>query len=97
VLAARTVNELGVGKWSLGPEQRAAHALMARVPPLVPVSVNERLVPHLATREECYVFPAGLERAQWVLDLDAIIAREQVAGFEVVARERGWVLLRRKS
>ncbi len=75
VLAARTVNELGVSKWSLGPEQRAAHALMARVPRLVPVSVNERLVPHLATREECYVFPAGLERAQWVLDLEAIVAR----------------------
>jgi len=97
VLAARTVNELGVSKWSLGPEQRAAHALMARVPRLVPVSVNERLVPHLATREACYIFPAGLERAQWVLDLDAIIAREQVAGFEIVARERGWTLLRRKS
>jgi hypothetical protein len=61
------------------------------------VSVNERLVPHLATREECYVFPAGLERAQWVLDLGSIIARQQIAGFEVVARERGWALLRRKS
>ena len=95
VLAARTVNELGVSKWSLGPEQRAAHALMARVPRLVPVSVNERLVPHLATREECYVFPAGLQRAQWVLDVEAIVAREQVAGFEVVAREHGWALLRR--
>ncbi len=96
VLAARTVNELGVSKWSLGPDQRAAHALMARVPRLVPVSVNERLVPHLATREECYLFPAGLARAQWVLDLEAIIAREQVTGFEVVARERGWTLLRRR-
>src|SRR5436309_998482 len=56
VLASRTVNELGVSKWALGPEQRAAHALMTRVPPLIPVSVNERLVPHLATRAECYIF-----------------------------------------
>jgi uncharacterized membrane protein len=95
VLAARTVNELGVSKWSLGPEQRAAHALMARVPRRVPVSVNERLVPHLATRAECYVFPTGLERAQWVLDLESSIAREKVTGFEVVARDRGWALLRR--
>jgi len=97
VLASRTVNELGVSKWALGPEQRAAHALMARVPPLEPVSVNERLVPHLATRAECYIFPTGVERAQWVLDLESRIAREKVIGFEVVAREQGWTLLRRKS
>jgi len=97
VLASRTVNELGVSKWALGPEQRAAHALMTRVPPLIPVSVNERLVPHLATRAECYIFPAGVDRAQWVLDRESSITREKVGGFEVVARERGWTLLRRKS
>jgi len=97
VLGARTVNDLGVSKWALGPEQRAIRALMARVPPSVPVSVNERLVPHLATRAECYVFPTGVERAQWVLDLDSSIARAQVGGFEVVARERGWTLLRRNG
>src|SRR5207245_292963 len=97
VLASRTVNELGVSKWALGPEQRAAHALMTRVPPLIPVSVNERLVPHLATRAECYIFPAGVDRAQWVLDRESSITREKVGGFEVVARERGWTLLRRQS
>jgi uncharacterized membrane protein len=95
VLGARTVNDLGVGKWRLRPEQRAIHGLLARVPPLVAVSVNERLVPHLATRAECYVFPTGVERAQWVLDLEGSLARENVARFEVVARERGWALLRR--
>jgi uncharacterized membrane protein len=95
VLSARTVNDLGVGKWALGPEQRAIHALLARVPPAVAVSVNERLVPHLATRAEVYVFPTGVERSAWVLDLETSIAREKVTGFEVVARDRGWVLLRR--
>jgi uncharacterized membrane protein len=95
VLSARTVNELGVGKWVLGPEQRAARALLTRVPGDAAVSVNERLVPHLATRPEVYVFPAGVERAQWVMDLESTIARAQPAGFEVVAREQGWVLLRR--
>ena len=89
------MNELGVSKWALGPQQRAIHALMARVPPLSPVSVNERLVPHLATRAECYVFPAGVEGAQWVLDLESIVAREKTTGFEIVARDQGWVLLRR--
>jgi uncharacterized membrane protein len=95
VLGARTVNDLGVSKWALGPEQRAIRALLARVPPLVPVSLNERLVPHLATRAECYVFPTGVERAQWVLDLETSLARADVARFEVVAREHGWALLRR--
>jgi uncharacterized membrane protein len=97
VLSARTVNDLGVGEWALGSEQRAVYALLARVPPLVPVSVNERLVPHLATRVECYVFPAGLDRAQWVLDRESSIAREHLDGFEVVARDAGWALLRRSS
>ena len=97
VLGARTVNDLGVGKWRLGPEQHAIRAMLARVPPLVPVSVNERLVPHLAARRECYVFPTGVERAQWVLDLEASIASAQLTGFEVMAREAGWTLLRRRA
>jgi uncharacterized membrane protein len=95
VLGARTVNDLGVGKWALGPDQRSVRSMMARVPEGVPISVNERLVPHLATRPECYVFPTGVERVQWVLELETLIARERVTGFEVVARERGWALLRR--
>src|SRR5262245_58291268 len=95
VLSARTVNDLGVGKWALSPEQRAIRAMLARVPPLVAVSVNERLVPHLATRPECYVFPTGVDHAQWVLDRESRIARENIHGFDVVAREAGWALLRR--
>jgi uncharacterized membrane protein len=97
VLGAGTVNDLGVSKWALSPDQRALRALLARVPPMVAVSVNERLVPHLATRAECYVFPTGVARAQWVLDRESRIAREHVVGFEVVARDAGWALLRRSS
>ena len=97
VLSARTVNDLGVGSWRLRPEQRAVHAMLARVPPDVAVSVNERLVPHLATRRECYVFPTGVDRAQWVLDRESRIARENVRGFDVVASAGGWTLLRRSQ
>jgi uncharacterized membrane protein len=95
VLGARTVNDLGVGKWRLGPEQRAIRALLTQVPGAVPVSVNERLVPHLATRAEIYVFPTAVERSRWVLDLESVITRERLAGFEVVAHAHGWALLRR--
>ena len=55
------------------------------MPPVVPVSVNERLVPHLATRAECYVFPAGLDRAQWLLDLDTSITRQTVTDIPTAA------------
>lgn len=96
-LTSRTVNDLGVGKWALGPEQRALHDLLARVPPAVPVSVNERLVPHLATRREVYVFPGGVERSEWVLEHETVLARTPASGFEPVARAHGWALLRRPS
>ncbi len=95
-LTSRTINDLMVTRWRLGPEQRAARALAARIPPTVPVSVNERLQPHLALRAESYIFPTAAERSRYVLDLDSVIERGPLPpGFTVEARERGWTLLRR--
>ena len=96
LLTARTVNDLGVSKWGLGPEQRAVRRLVARVPPAVAVSVNERLVPHLATRPEVYVFPDGVPRSQWIVEHDTVIDKAGVpAGFVPASRQEGWSLLRR--
>ena len=95
LLTSRTANELMVTRWRLGPDQRAAYALMARIPPGAAVSVNERLVPHLATRSEVYVFPTYVERAEYVLDLGQSVARARPQGFEPVAREGIWALFRR--
>ena len=89
------MNDLRVGRWRLGDEQRAAHALMRRVPPTAPVSANERLVPHLATRREVYIFPAGVGRSEWVLTLEGEVRREPAVGYREVARAGPWVLLRR--
>jgi len=97
VLTSRTVNDLGVSKWRLGPAQRGVHDLLTRVPPAVPVSVNERLVPHLATRREVYIYPTAVERSEWVLDHETVLARAPASGFERVADAHGWVLLRRTS
>ena len=95
-LTSRTVNDLMVTRWRLGPEQRAARALAARIPPGVAVSVNERLQPHLATRAEAYLFPTAVERSQWILEMDSVLARRPLPpGLVVEARERGWTLLRR--
>ena len=97
-LTSRTVNDLMVTRWRLGPEPRAARALAARIPPDVPVSVNERLQPHLAMRPEAYIFPTAVERSQWVLEMDSVLARRPLPpGLVVEARERGWTLLRRTT
>jgi hypothetical protein len=86
-----------VTRWRLAPDQRAAYALMARIPASAPVSVNERLVPHLGTRPEVYVFPTYVERAEYALDLAESVARARLQGFEPVAREGIWTLLRRSG
>jgi uncharacterized membrane protein len=97
VLTSRTVNDLGVSKWRLGPEQSALHALVARVPRAVPISVNERLVPHLAARAAVYIYPAGAAASAWVLEHETVLARAPAPAFEPVERAHGWTLLRRRQ
>ncbi len=94
-LTARTVNDLTVTRWLPTEGQRVAYALMREIPAGVPVSANERLVPHLALRREIYVFPSGLERAEYVLDFDVQVAKAPPAGYNVVRRAEGWILLKR--
>jgi uncharacterized membrane protein len=96
-LTSRTVNDLGVRAWRLGPEHRAAYALMARIPPAVSVTANERLVPHLALRPRIFPFPRGLAESEYVLEIAGLADRVRAAGYEVVARDGQWMLWRRRS
>jgi len=96
-LTARTVNDLMVTRWRLGPEQLAAHELMRQIPDGVPVSVNERLVPHLATRREVFIYPAGVERSSYVLDLESALSAHPPAGYREIGRSRSWILLQRST
>ena len=96
VLTARTVNDLGVTFWRHGPTHRDAYTLMARVPPDAAVSTNERLAPHLSTRREIYVFPRGLPRSDYILDLSNIAPRVPVDLYEEIARQGPWGLWRRR-
>jgi hypothetical protein len=59
------------------------------------VSTNERLVPHLATRREVYIFPVLGELSAYVLERDAVVARASLPAHRPVARAGGFVLLRR--
>src|SRR3989442_3745085 len=61
VLTARTVNDFMVTRWWPNDDRRAAGALLREIPADVAVSVDERLVPHLAPRREGHIFPAGVD------------------------------------
>jgi len=95
VLTARTVNDFMVTRWWPNDDRRAAHALMREIPGGVAVSTNERLVPHLATRREVYIFPTGVERSRFILDRANEVAKTPPAGFAQLRREGDWLLLRR--
>jgi len=96
MLTSRIVNDLGVTFWRLGPSQHAAYALMARVPADAAVSAYERLVPHLATRRDVWMFPRGLGEAEYVLERASVAALIPPERFAEVARDGPWVLWRRR-
>ena len=95
VLTARTVNDFKVTRWWPNDDRRGARELLREIPEGVAVSVNERLVPHLATRREVYVFPTGVDQSRWVLDRATEVAKTPPVGFAPFRREAGWLLLRR--
>ena len=84
-----------ITRWRLDDGQRAAYSLMRRIPGDAAVSTNERLVPHLATRREVYIFPTGVERSRFILDRANEVAKTPPAGFAPLRREGDWLLLRR--
>ena len=67
VLAANTVNSLAVARWWPSPDQRAARALLRRIPAEASVSAQERYVPHLSLRSRVFVFPTEIERSDYVV------------------------------
>jgi len=95
LLTARTANDLMVTRWRLDEGQRAAHALMRRIPGEAVVSANERLAPHLATRRQIFIYPTGIEISEYVLDVEPVLRARPAAGYEEIGREAGWILLRR--
>jgi uncharacterized membrane protein len=95
ILTARTFNDFSVRHWRLAESQRAAHALMGRVPRDAAVSANERLVPQLCMRRDVFVYPRGLGISAYVVELADVIARQPASGYRETARGGGWVLLER--
>jgi len=82
-----------VTRWRLDAGQRAAYALMRRIPGDVTVSTNERLLPHLGTRRQIFIYPTGAGVSPYVLDLDVVLRARPATGYREIARAEGWVLL----
>jgi len=95
LLTARTTNDLMVTRWRLDARQRAAHALMQRIPGDAAVSANERLAPHLATRSQIFIYPTGTGVSEYVLDLEPVVLAHPATGYREIARADGWILLQR--
>jgi len=85
-----------VTRWRLDGRQRAAYSLMRRIPDDVAVSANERLVPHLATRRQIFVYPTGAGISEYVLDLEPVLRAQPATGYREIGRGGGWILLYRR-
>ena len=96
ILTSRTFNDFSIRHWRYGPDQAAAHALMARIPKDTAVSANERLVPHLAMREHIFVYPRGSGISTHIIERAQVVGKKPAPGYEERARAGGWVVLERK-
>jgi uncharacterized membrane protein len=65
--ASPTVNDLAVHRFWPRPEHRQAWDTMAQVPREASISAQDRYVAHLSLRPLVFVFPVGLEKAQYAL------------------------------
>lgn len=96
VLSARAVNDLSWPRWRQTDDHRAAHRVLAQVPPGAAISAADRYVPHLSLRSLIFVFPVGLDRADHVLvqaaaypwrDLPGITMRREGASAVISMQE----------
>jgi hypothetical protein len=67
VLSARTVNNLSYERVWLKPEHWQAFAVLAQVPGGAAVSAQDPYVAHLSLRPLVFVFPVGIEKAEYLL------------------------------
>jgi len=84
-----------VTRWRLEADDRAAYALMRRIPADAAVSANERLGPHLGTRRQIFIYPTGLGLSEYVLDIEPVLRAQPARGYREIARDSGWILLQR--
>jgi uncharacterized membrane protein len=93
VLSDRTVNGLAVSRWRPTDDARTAVKVMDSIPPSASVCAGERFFPHLARRQKVFVFPVGLDRADYAFVSGARLDDGEV-GRVVATRDGADVTLR---
>jgi uncharacterized membrane protein len=96
LLTSPTVNDLAITRWRPGAWQHAAYSLMRRIPADAAVSANERLVPHLATRAQIFVYPTGNGVSTYILDVEGMLRAQPPGGYREIGRANGWILLQNR-
>ncbi|HET7875575.1 MAG TPA: DUF2079 domain-containing protein [Methylomirabilota bacterium] len=66
-LASRTANNFAVARWWPTADERAAHDVMAAVPPGAALSAQDPYIAHLSLRPLVFVFPEGIGKSDHVL------------------------------
>src|SRR5262249_46898116 len=66
-LASPALNDLAVARWWPGPEQRAAHSILAKVPATARISAQDPSVPPLSLGPFLTSFPVALDQAEYVV------------------------------
>ena len=102
-------NTLGFHWPQVVPHDSLAQSFIERIPPSASVSAQSNLVPHISERSTIYLFPYGIDRAEYIfLDITsspypyqadtymAAVKKVLMSGqFGVVAAQDGYLLLKR--
>ncbi len=67
ILASRTINQFAIYRWWPDASDRAAHRVLALVPATGAVSAQDPYLPHVSLRPLVFVFPVGIEKADYLI------------------------------
>jgi uncharacterized membrane protein len=67
ILSSRTLNQFAIYRWWPDASDRAAHQVIARVPPTGAVSAQDPYVAHVSLRPLVFVFPMGIAKADYLI------------------------------
>jgi hypothetical protein len=67
ILSSRTINQFAIYRWWPDASDRAAHRVLALVPATGAVSAQDPYLPHVSLRPLVFVFPVGIEKADYLI------------------------------
>src|SRR5262249_54260332 len=93
ILSSRTLNQFAIYRWWPNASDRAAHRVIAHVPVAAAVSAQDPYVAHVSLRPLVFVFPVGIEKADYLILNTASYPWHNLAGV-TMARDGEDVVIR---